>query len=68
MKYNIIIACSKNWFFKERKIKKFLRQKNVYLFKNKKDLNIKKLEKINPKYIFFPHWSYKIPKLISVEK
>ena len=60
MKYNIIIACSKNWFFKERKIKKFLRQKNVYLFKNKKDLNLKKLEKINPKYIFFPHWSYKV--------
>ena len=60
MKYNIIIACSKNWFLREKKIKKFLELKNVYIIKNKRDLNLKKLARIKPKYIFFPHWSYKV--------
>ena len=31
---------------------------------NKKDLNRDYLNNINPKYIFFPHWSYIIPKEI----
>lgn len=60
MKY--VIACSKKWFEKSLK-KKFLN--NQYLFIRKKsDLNLKKLSKIKPKYIFFPHWSYLVPKKI----
>ncbi|SCY58407.1 methionyl-tRNA formyltransferase [Lysinibacillus fusiformis] len=31
---------------------------------NNEQLNFPYIESINPKYIFFPHWSYKIPKEI----
>ncbi len=34
------------------------------LVTNKYDLSPEKLEVINPKYLFFPHWSYMIPKEI----
>lgn len=31
---------------------------------NKSDFNIENLDKLNPKYIFIPHWSYLIPEYI----
>ena len=34
------------------------------MIKNKEDLNLDNLKSINPNYIFFPHWSYLIPKEI----
>ena len=56
----IAIACSKSWFldFQNKNLKKFI------LIKTKKELNYKFLKKNKIKYIFFPHWSYKIPKII----
>ena len=33
-------------------------KKDVVFIKNKNDLTYKKLKEINPKYVFFPHWSY----------
>jgi len=60
MKKNIVIACSKDWFFRDTQVKKFIKQKNIFILKKKKKLNIKNLNKINPKYIFFPHWGYKV--------
>lgn len=56
----IAIACSKSWFldFQKKSIK------NFFLIKNNKELNHKFLKKNKIKYIFFPHWSYKIPKII----
>lgn len=53
------IICSKNNFFKKR-----IKKKNFIFINNKKNLNIKFIKKINPKYIFFPHWNYKIQKNI----
>ena len=35
-------------------------KKNFNFINDKKYLTLKKLSKIKPKYIFFPHWSYKI--------
>lgn len=59
---NIIIACSKQWFFKSSKnIIEFTKNKNVFLIKKKQQLNFKNIKKINPKFIFFPHWSFKVP-------
>lgn len=34
------------------------------LIKRSEDLSLERLNKINPKYIFFPHWSYRIPEEI----
>ncbi len=36
----------------------------TFRLRNREDLNPDCLEKINPDYIFFPHWSWKIPKEI----
>ena len=56
-----IIACSKSWFenYASTSFKK-----KYYFIRKKSDLNMKNLKKINPKYIFFPHWSHKVPQII----
>ncbi len=56
-----VIACSKNWFenYTSTKFKK-----KFYFIRKKSDLNMKNLKKIKPKYIFFPHWSHKVPQII----
>lgn len=35
-----------------------------HLITDKQDLNIQNIETINPRYIFIPHWHYKIPNEI----
>ena len=66
MKNNIIIACSKIWFIKNKQVKNFFKKnKNrFFIIHKKKDLNLSNLNKINPKIIFFPHWSYKVSEKI----
>jgi len=60
-KKNILIVSLKDWNYKNfKKIKK----QNFFLIKNKTSFNYQKIKKINPKYIFFPHWSYKISNRI----
>ena len=56
----IAIACSKSWFidFQKKNIK------NLFLIKNNRELTHNFLKKNKIKYIFFPHWGYKIPKII----
>ena len=56
----IIIACSKNWFLNNPETKKFLKKYNIILITKKKKLNYRFLKKINPRKVFFPHWSYKV--------
>ena len=51
-----VIACSKRWFI-DHQIR-FVSLKKFVLITEKKKLNLKNLKKINPKYIFFPHWSF----------
>ena len=57
----IIIACSKDWFLKNQK--KRLKKKFI-LIVNKEKLKFEHIKKINPSYIFFPHWSNYIPRKI----
>lgn len=40
------------------------KQYHIKIITKKEDLNLIEIEQINPKYIFFPHWSWKIPKEI----
>jgi methionyl-tRNA formyltransferase len=55
----IIIASSKKWFINE------LNEKEIdcgfKIISKKEDLNIENLKSIDPKYIFFPHWNWKVP-------
>lgn len=56
-----VIAYNRHWCrnLSERLEKKT--GKNFVVIDNKKDLNRDHLNSINPKHIFFPHWSYIIP-------
>ena len=56
-----VICCSKNWFTKNSSEK--FKKKFKYIF-DKKKLNYLAIKKINPKIIFFCHWSYIVPKNI----
>ena len=66
MKKKIIIATIKSWNlnnakqFKKRCSNKY----SVLIIDKKEDLNYRKIAKFNPGYIFFPHWSWMIPKSI----
>ncbi|SCM73482.1 methionyl-tRNA formyltransferase [Desulfovibrio sp. 86] len=63
MKESYIIAGSRPWCVNAVK---HLKNKNIDFFyiKNKEDLNLKSIVSINPRYIFFPHWSWVIPATI----
>jgi len=56
---NYIVASSKDWFEQHIKSKHYLNL-NIIEIKDKNDLNLELLEKINPRYIFFPHWNWKV--------
>ena len=63
---NIEIATIKEWNINNYfELKKELENEySFYLISNKDELSLEKIEKINPKYIFFPHWSWIIPENI----
>ena len=63
---NIVIATIKEWNINNYfELKKELENEySLYLLTNKDELSFKNIEKINPKYIFFPHWSWIIPENI----
>ena len=60
---NYIVASSKNWFFEYPKSKKY-ENLSIINITSKTELNIDYLSKINPRYIFFPHWSWKVDSTI----
>lgn len=63
---NIIIATIKEWnirsFFKLEELNED--KYKFYLISNKEELTYENVSKINPKYIFFPHWSWIIKEEI----
>ena len=63
---NIVIATIKEWNINNYfELKKELENEySFYLISNKDELSLEQIEKINPKYIFFPHWSWIIPENI----
>jgi methionyl-tRNA formyltransferase len=63
---NIIIATIKEWNIRNYFVlkDKFSNRYNFHLITNSQELTCELINKINPKYIFFPHWSWIIPKKI----
>ena len=62
---NIIICTIKSWNIQNFSLLKNKFEKiSWYLINNKTELTYEEIKKVNPKYIFFPHWSWKIPKKI----
>jgi methionyl-tRNA formyltransferase len=66
LKKVIVIATIKEWNINNYfELKKDLKNEySLYLLTNKDELSFENIEKINPKYIFFPHWSWLIPQEI----
>ena len=63
---NVIVATVKEWNIKNYFDLKnrFLDQYNFILISDKDELSAEQIKEISPKYIFFPHWSWMIPKEI----
>lgn len=59
----IVIASSRDWFDKVTKSKEFL-SLDIQYIKKKEDLTLETLEKLEPEYIFFPHWNWRVSKEI----
>ncbi len=61
-----LIACSKIWdeALLSRLQQAFVGDAVLSLITHKNDLTLELLDRIKPKYIFFPHWSYLIPEAI----
>lgn len=57
---NIVIATIKEWNIENyfRLKSSFDTKYNFYLISNKEELTFDNLKSINPKYVFFPHWSW----------
>lgn len=64
MKNNYIFAASQPWCI-EVFNKEFGKEKNWTLITNKDDLNFENISDINPRYIFFPHWNWIVPKSVT---
>lgn len=62
----IVIATIKSWNIENaKKLKQQYKDEyEIHIITKKEELNHKVLKKLKPKYIFFPHWSWIIPKEI----
>jgi methionyl-tRNA formyltransferase len=56
---NYVVAASKNWFKEHPKSREY-DGLSIIEIETKADLKLELLEKINPRYIFFPHWNWKV--------
>ncbi|MBP6924070.1 MAG: methionyl-tRNA formyltransferase [Candidatus Pacebacteria bacterium] len=61
-----VIATTKSWNVANFE-KYFSTQKNFHLITRNEDLTLEWLRKVQPRYIFFPHWSWIVPKEIWSE-
>lgn len=60
-----LVATTKEWNIEE--YKKYSNEifGQWHLIVNKDDLTLENIKKIDPKYIFFPHWSWIVPKEVT---
>ena len=61
---NYLIAAHHKWNQEQFERINQKRKANLFFISKKQDLSLEYLENLNPKYIFFPHWSYKVPSEI----
>jgi methionyl-tRNA formyltransferase len=65
MKNRYLIVTTKSWNIHNFSLlKNKFEEDTWHLITDKNDLNYEKIKQIDPDYIFFPHWSWKIPKEI----
>jgi methionyl-tRNA formyltransferase len=64
---NYIVATIKEWNRSQFDKRVHNYPGNWFLIDDKKELTIEKLRKLNPKYIFFPHWSWIVAENILRE-
>lgn len=62
---NIIIATIHDWNIKKYKDWQPPAGYKKILISNKEGLTVENIKKMNPKFIFFPHWSWRIPEEIT---
>lgn len=62
-KISCVIASSKTWFFEYADLE-ILKNINLTFIQSKADLTLDNLRKIEPKFIFFPHWNWIVPDTI----
>lgn len=63
MKNRYLIVTTKSWnIYNFELLKNKFSNNEWYLIKDKNNFTYDAVIEINPKYIFFPHWSWKIPK------
>lgn len=60
----VVICTIKSWNIKYAEEYKKNSADDIYIIKEKNELTVEKMDLLNPDYIFFPHWSYYIPKEI----
>lgn len=58
---NYVIVTNKEWYFHLPDLLQKKLGKRFILLKKNEDLNVEYLSRLQPRYIFFPHWSYIIP-------
>ena len=58
--HKYIIATIKDWNINQYNRSRYKKNKNWFLVTDTKKLTIEYVKSINPKYIFFPHWSKKV--------
>jgi len=60
---NIIIATIKSWNIQnaEKLTGQLEKEYHIKIFTDRKELTVDTVKEVNPEYIFFPHWSWKIP-------
>lgn len=64
MNENYIFASSKDWCVDAYR-SRFEGNPNWFLVRDKSELTSEFIERVNPKYIFFPHWNWLVPESIT---
>jgi methionyl-tRNA formyltransferase len=62
---NYVVAAIKDWNVKAFEIHAKKLRGNWYFFGSPDELTAEALNRINPRYIFFPHWSWLVPNDIT---
>tara|TARA_A100001011_G_scaffold400437_1_gene514994 strand:- start:3653 stop:4351 length:699 start_codon:yes stop_codon:yes gene_type:complete len=60
-----LVVTIKEWNIKRYNLARGNFSGEWYLITNPSELSLEKVRKINPKYIFFPHWSERVPSEIT---
>ncbi|RTZ14657.1 methionyl-tRNA formyltransferase [Vibrio aquaticus] len=64
MQNNYVVATIKPWNIKEFQSLKGRLSGKWHLITSKEELSVERLEQLNPRYVFFPHWSWIVPSEI----